>query len=467
MFLYVLPPEVFEEVKYTLPDFVATPFYFLIILIFGYFHQKKMVEEKPIYRYYLAGLAAKLILGFVFLLIFTEYYGYGDTCDYLYGSISVSKLLFKEPSHYFSILFSQTEWNNSWSFFDADTGWPAYFMWKDPNTRFVISFSSIFSTLGMRAFIPTTILVSAFSYLGVWKLFLFFTDFYPHLAKRMAVAVLFLPSVLFWGSGVMKDTYTFASSAWLVYNIYMVFFKKEKIKTNILLGILNVIIIVSVKPYVFIALFPGIIIWAMFKRIKEIKNKVLASLIMPLMIMIGFGITMLVFSSLQSQMGKYGNIDSAVKQAQTIQEDLLRSEQYGSNSYNIGKIDGSFSGMIKIAPLAIIAGMYRPYIWEAKNPVMILSGIENFLMLALTLFLLFRLKVIRFFQFIFSDPVLIFSLLFTIFFMFAVGMATANFGALVRYKIPAMPFFVASAFIMLDKYKVFKEGTTEIEESEE
>ena len=88
---------------------------------------------------------------------------------------------------------------------------------------------------------------------------------------------------------------------------------------------------------------------------------------------------------------------------------------------------------------------------------MLISGLENFILLLLTIFLLFKLKFVRFFQFIFSDPILIFSLLFTVFFMFAVGMASANFEALVRYIIPAMPFFVASIFIMLDKYKKYKE----------
>lgn len=87
---------------------------------------------------------------------------------------------------------------------------------------------------------------------------------------------------------------------------------------------------------------------------------------------------------------------------------------------------------------------------------MLISGLENFILLLLTIFLLFKLKFVRFFQFIFSDPILIFSLLFTVFFMFAVGMASANFGALVRYKIPAMPFFVASMFIILHKYNVYK-----------
>ena len=273
----------------------------------------------------------------------------------------------------------------------------------------------------------------------------------------MAIAVLFFPSLLFWGSGVMKDTYTFASAGWLVYNIYMVFFKKQSRVKNILLALFNIWIIISIKPYIFVALFPGIVVWALFERVKNIKNKVLAGLIMPLMIVFGFGITMVVFSTLSSSMGTYGNIDASIKKAQIVQEDLLREEQYGSNNYNIGKIDGSITGMIKVAPMAIIAGMYRPFLWEARNPVMLISGLENTFLLILTLYLLFKLKVIRFFQYIFSDPILLFSILFTVFFMFAVGMASANFGALVRYRIPALPFFVASVFIMLDKYKKNKE----------
>lgn len=455
--LYILPPEAFTPIKYTMSDFILPPLYIIILLLIGYSHQKKKIEENPVYKYYLTGLMIKVFSGIAFLMIFTEYYGYGDTCDYLFGGISMSNLLFKNPGHFLAILFDRVDWNNSWSYFDANTTWPPFFMWRDPNTRFVMSLTGLISTLGLRAFIPTTILVSAFSYLGVWKLYLFFTDFYPHLKKQMAIAVLFVPSVLFWGSGAMKDTYTFAASAWFVYTIYMIFFKKQKIPLNIFLCLINVIIIISVKPYVFVALLPGILVWALFKRVKDIKNKVLASITLPFMIVAGFGITLFVFTSIQSKMGKYGNIDTAVKQAQTIQEDLLRSEQYGANSYNLGKIDGTLTGMLRIAPMAVITGMYRPFLWEARNPVMLLSGLENFILLTLTLYLLIKLKFVKFFQYIFSDPILLFSLLFAIFFLFAVGMATANFGALVRYKIPALPFFVASVFIMLEKYRENKD----------
>ena len=76
-------------------------------------------------------------------------------------------------------------------------------------------------------------------------------------------------------------------------------------------------------------------------------------------------------------MGVYGDVDTAIEQAQVIQQDLLRDEAYGSNSYNIGEIDGSISGMISIAPIAVFTAIYRPLFWEIGSPMMVISVVEN------------------------------------------------------------------------------------------
>jgi hypothetical protein len=38
-------------------------------------------------------------------------------------------------------------------------------------------------------------------------------------------------------------------------------------------------------------------------------------------------------------------------------------------------------------------------------------------------------------------------MIYSFLFSFSVGLSTANFGALVRYKIPAVPFFLAGMFV--------------------
>jgi hypothetical protein len=48
---------------------------------------------------------------------------------------------------------------------------------------------------------------------------------------------------------------------------------------------------------------------------------------------------------------------------------------------------------------------------------------------------------------------------FALFFGFAVGFSSYNFGALSRYKIPAVPFFIAALFIIRHKAKEAKSSS--------
>jgi hypothetical protein len=89
---------------------------------------------------------------------------------------------------------------------------------------------------------------------------------------------------------------------------------------------------------------------------------------------------------------------------------------------------------------------------------MLISALENTFLILLTLRIFFKAGPINFFSLIFKEPLLIFSFVFAIFFSFSVGLTTANFGALVRYKIPALPFYLCTLFILEKKIGVIREG---------
>jgi hypothetical protein len=57
-----------------------------------------------------------------------------------------------------------------------------------------------------------------------------------------------------------------------------------------------------------------------------------------------------------------------------------------------------------------------------------------------------RVKFFRSFQ----DPTILFCLVFSLIFAFAVGVSTYNFGTLMRYKIPLMPFYCVGLVLILD-----------------
>ena len=113
----------------------------------------------------------------------------------------------------------------------------------------------------------------------------------------------------------------------------------------------------------------------------QISHPFLKTLAMPFLVIVVGLMGYFIFTNLSGSMGVYGDVDSVVKQAQIIQEDLLREEQYGGNNYYLGEIDGSIGNMLGIAPMAIITAIYRPMVWEIGSPTMVISAIENTLLL--------------------------------------------------------------------------------------
>lgn len=136
-----------------------------------------------------------------------------------------------------------------------------------------------------------------------------------------------------------------------------------------------------------------------------------------------------------------------------VQQDLTRHEQYGHNYYDIGKFEATPMGVLKKFPIATISGIYRPFLWEARNPFIVLAALEGAFLFLFMLYVIFKIGFFKFFRRIFADPFLIFSFSFVIIFGFGVGLATANFGALVRYKFPLLPFFVTSLFVLSKEFK--------------
>jgi hypothetical protein len=169
-------------------------------------------------------------------------------------------------------------------------------------------------------------------------------------------------------------------------------------------------------------------------------------LIAPAIMVVGIGLSTFLISSFSSSLGDYGDVDKAINKAVVTKNDLTR-EAYGQNSFDIGELDGSVGSLLSKFPAAIVAGLFRPFLWDVSNPIMLISALENTFMILLTLRVLLLLGPGMFVR-IFSNPVLIFCFVFSIFFAFALGITTANFGALVRYKIPAIPFFLSMLYVL-------------------
>ncbi len=429
-------------------ELLALPFYMGIILLIANFYKRRKIQSNPIYKFYTWGLLAKMFGGIGFVLVYLYVYNGGDTTNYFESSMAMNNLLSTDFSAWLQNEFGSANWEH-FSLFSNDTGYPLPYLYFDTQTYMVIRLINPLLVLTFSSYLLTTILLDWIAFAGIWRLFIVFSEHYPNRKKLFAFAILFFPSVVFWGSGILKDTITLSCTGWVVYCIHRLFIlKKNRFRLAIVL-VINLLLIFFIKPYVILALLPGTLIWVFSSSIASIRNVAFRFLIIPFIFVISIGGGIYLLSFFGSYMGKFA-LDKIANTAIVTQNDL-KKEYYHGHSFDIGLTDPSPTGLMKKFPEAFVAGIYRPYLWESGNVVMLISGLENTLLLILTFSSIFRTNLIVFFRKLIREPILFFALSFSVFFAFSVGITTSNFGALVRFKISYLPFFLCALFILIKR----------------
>ena len=433
-------------------EYVLIPLILAIIFVVARLDISRNQSENEEYRYLMPALIFKLFAGTFFGLIYVFYYGGGDTISYYSSAVPLERVFWNSPSDYFNLLFTSSELNGNvmnttyYNTFTMETGYPLSYISNSSLTFMVCKLTSPILILTGESFFATTLILSGICFIGNWKLFRTLNEIFPGLTKQMAWAALFVPSVLFWSGGIMKDTFTFFATAMAVSAFWQIL-NRRKIVLNLVLLLIWCWMILSIKPYILNILIPCFALWIFTSTYFRIKFFLLKVFIVPVALGMGVLGSYYILTSLGESMDKF-SLDNAIQTAQITNDDLKREEQYGSNNFDAGDVDGSVSGLIAMFPKATFGGLYRPHIAEARSPVMLLSGIENLFLMVASLGAIFSLRPGRFMKLIRNYPMIVFCLVFSILFGFMLGVTTPNFGAMVRFKIPLIPFFVAGVFAL-------------------
>lgn len=428
---------------YSFLDLLLLPLYLLVIIAGARMYARSKVKKDPIYKYFTAGLVAKLMGGLSLAIVYTFYYPGGDTIHYFSDSVVVQKLAFYNIKSFTKVMFGPASGANFY-YFNDDTGYAAYCM--DPKTWTVVKLTFFVTLFSFRCFSVATVLCAMLSFAGVWRLYKVFASEFPELKKEMAISFLFVPSVFFWGSGILKDTFTFGALGFLFGGLYSVFVKKDNYFSSVFAVIISSYIIISIKPYILVGLLPAIILWYVQLNVGKINAETVRFLSIPLLVLAGLGTGYLILSFMGESLAEY-KIDNILEKARITQRDL-KSDYYQGNSFDIGDFDSTIPSILSKFPIATFSAIFRPLVVESNNFVMFLSGLENLVLLIYFLRITILVRGYGFIRYLFRHHMLTFSFFFALLFAFSVGLSTSNFGSLVRYKIPCIPFFVASLFLI-------------------
>ncbi|MFH0895760.1 MAG: hypothetical protein V2A54_15100 [Bacteroidota bacterium] len=421
--------------------------YFIVIYLIIKLIENKNRLKNPAYNYFSIGFLIKVFMSQAICIVYTYVYSGGDSTAYYVSAEKMGELAFDNSYGYFRILMGSIGYENF-----SEYGLPTWFDWPfrfdDQSSWVVVRLTSLFTIIGFKNYFTTSLLLSIFSYFGTWKLFLLLNRLYPGKSKQLAIAFLFIPSVAFWGSGILKDTYTYSAICWFMFCFYKIFIDRSKFASNLIGLFIAIYIIIIIKPYILVALLPGCFLWFSHSWYMRGKTGFMRFATLPLILVIALFVNIFIISTVRKNLGEYGTIEGILNKAVATQMDL-KNDFYGGESFNIGEFDANIGSVIAKVPEGLIAGLYRPFLWEAKNPLMLLSAIENLFLLILLFYVLIKISLKKSIKIVIANPYLFFTLSFSLFLAFSIGLTSSNFGSLVRYKIPIIPFYVSGLFLLI------------------
>ncbi|MFN9502008.1 MAG: hypothetical protein ACOVOF_07475 [Chryseotalea sp.] len=433
-------------------DFIVTPFYLILLFLVSLVIRSRL-SDPVLKKYFMPALWLKVFGAIALGFLYQFYYSGGDTFNYhTFGSRIIWEAFTQDFSQGVRLIINETSENSG----DLYPYIYRIIFYYDAKSFFIVRLAAIFDLLTFSTYSSTAIFFALFSFLGSWAFFLTFYREFPHLHKWLALAILFIPSVLFWGSGILKDTVTLGALGLLTYSIHQVALKGKRSVRNLFILFLSFYLIFSVKKYILMCFLPAAFFWVYADRLFSMGSFVFRVLFLPIIIAAAlvsgyWGVAKLTESDQQY------SLDAIAKTAKITAYDIrYYTGKDAGSGYSLGELDGSMGSMLRLAPAAVNVSLFRPYLWEVRNPLMLLSAFESLTFLLVTIFLL--LKYTRAFFKALTDSNILFCLVFSIVFAFGVGVSTYNFGTLARYKIPLLPFYALALVLLTDKIR------TEVEE---
>jgi len=264
----------------------------------------------------------------------------------------------------------------------------------------------------------------------------------PSMHRLAAFATLFVPSFVFWSAGVIKEAVAIAGFGWAFYGVHSWIDRGPSVPSvaTIVLGTLPILLI---KPYIVFPLALASAAWLYWSRSLR-RGRVR---IRPAYALVASAVGVGGIVILGQYFPEY-SVDRFTTRAAELQAVGRGIRRGGSNFVLSADIPTTIFGQLLYAPIALLASLFRPVIFEVSNVLMLASAIETSILTLLFARILVTRNLPAVRAQLASDPFLVFCLVFVIAFGIAVGLTSTNLGTLSRYRCPILPFFAMLLLVL-------------------
>jgi hypothetical protein len=390
-----------------------------IIFLLSFWMWKK--QTLRVRLYFWPALVMKLAAGIGLGLLYKYHYSVGDTFRFFDDASVLTKIFWEDPVSYFNILISSDDSGSIVTLLGS----------IQQRSLFLVKIVSGVNIITGNNYWLTSLYFSLVSFVSAFLLFEKVTTTFSGSKLAAAIAFLFFPSIVFWSSGIIKESLAMAGICMLSRIYISILANTKPAWWEWILTILSVVLVWNLKYY-WTAVFIPVAITTIFvytaTRNFNLKARYKIVIWMILFLIICFGVTLVhpnfyLENFLQVLVQNYNEFIRISPSENVIHYQLT----------------ATWASVVFNSPLALLSGFFRPFIWEATNLLQVMVAVENLLVLVLCVTSVMSLHTIC------NSPyrLLIFStLVYIVILCLFLALSTPNLGTLTRYKVGFQPFFV-------------------------
>lgn len=274
---------------------------------------------------------------------------------------------------------------------------------------------------------------SLFSFYGCWRLTATIAGIFSVTKAAAALAFLFFPSVVFWSSGVLKESILLGSTTLLLAQVLqIVYLPRPRFMRSGLLILVAAYVCFKIRFYFAVAYFPllaGFAVLELATRRWIIWQRYKLGIYLITIPVLGF-----LASFLHEAINANYFFQELIK---SYYSSRVSTTQVVFN--DLANLQPTFQSLFYYAPQAISNVIFRPYLGEVNSLVYILAGGENLLVLLLVIIGICTVRINK----SVLPATLVLSLgIYGLLLAALIGFSTANLGSISRYKAAFMPFFM-------------------------
>lgn len=378
-------------------------------------------DTQPLHKLFWPALLVKCMGGIALGVIYSTYYDPSDTFIFFKLASDQADIARNDFSAWLKILFAKED---------------GFFL-GEYRTVFFSKITSVLALLTGNNYWVSSLYYSLLSFFGAWYLSNTIARLFPGIKAAAVLAFLFFPSVVFWSSGIIKESIAMAALFFLAALFFKLWAKERISILSIVVAVLGIIVIFKLKYYYLAAFLPVTLSALIVKRVSgkfNLTKPVYIIGIFVVVLAIGFAaVTMLHPNFSPAKVLHVITFNNKVFMDVCSPEDVIHYCQ----------LEPTWGSMLINAPWALISGLYRPFVWEANTVFKFITGLENLVLLIMTvLSLRYAKDLFRSSECLLILAVLLYCSILSIF----LSLSTPNFGTLARYGAGYLPFFALIVF---------------------